>query len=1010
MTRRVLAAVALLALAPAARAVEPSELKPGLVASYQDNNLKELVRLDPAPAVSLAAGEAVHPRQKGLTLVTWTGFVNVTRAGKYRFSATVRGEVTALAGDKVVLVAAGRAESPETKRGLEVELPGGVQKIEVRFVSPNTGAARLDLFWEGPGFVREPIAHQFLGHLPKDRPAALAADLALEHGRFRFEELACVRCHKPAANDLMAKGLADRPAPNLTDVGKRAHAGWIDSWLADPAKHRPNSAMPKMFADTPDGEVERHAVVRYLVSLSGKALAPAKINPLDGGYKSSMERGRVLFHVTGCAVCHPPAIAKKEARNDEDEKEPLQPADYVYGLGTSGPAGKYALGALGSKFTPDTLTAYLQNPVAVNPSGRMPHMNLNGQEAQDIARYLCRVVDDNVTTDMPAPPEGVVKTDGEWLELGKEVLVTRGCVNCHSVQSGGKAIEPVAAFPSLAKVKAAGLGKGCLSTAAAEGTPVYKLEPTEARDLGAFLKDGLVGTGSPAPSHAARTSLRRFNCLNCHSRDGEGGIPVEIADLIRSMEKAENADDVRPPVLTGIGHKARTSWLRGVLLQGQRVRPWMQLRMPQYGDANVGKLPDTLALTEGTVPSDAVDSVPLSAEKIAAGRQIVGKGGFGCISCHDIAGIPNTGTRGPDLATINQRVRYDWYERWMHQPLRMSPGTKMPQVFVDGKSLLTTVHDGNPKMQAEAVWAYLSLGQGLPLPDGMEPPKGLLVQVNDRPEIVRTFLPDAGLKTITVGYPEGVSVAFGADQMRLAFAWAGNYLDASPIWNGRGGNPAKLLGPKFWTSPAGHPWGLTANPNVPPDFAARANHPAFGAPYPAEPARLYDGPVAVRYEGFALDKGGRPTFRYALAEGPKGVELKVAETPVPLKSGIAAGLERRFAVVRPGGYQPWFLAGAAVRDPRAIGPDGASVVLDLKAAEVKLPAGARLVLPADGDRAAVLAAPDAPAGAEWRLVPRTGGGWNAVLRLPADAGPLAFRVVVWGLPRDDDALLRALPR
>ncbi|MFO0798085.1 MAG: hypothetical protein U0804_11470 [Gemmataceae bacterium] len=1009
MTRRVLAAAALLALAPAARAVEPSDLKPGLVATYKDAAGQSLVRLDPAPAVSLAAGEAVHPRQKGLDTATWTGFVNVTRAGKYRFSATVAGKVAVTVGGRMAFAAFEDA-AVKTVDGAPLDLPGGVQPISVVFVAPKAGAGRLDLFWEGPGFVREPIAHQFLGHLAKDRPAALAADLALEHGRFRFEELACVRCHKPAANDLMAKGLADRPAPDLTNVGKRAHAGWLDSWLADPAKHRPDTAMPKMFPDTPEGAVERHAVVRYLVSLSGKALAPTKANPLDGSYKASMEKGRVLFHVTGCATCHPPALQKKEARNDEEEKEPLQPADYVYGLGTSGPAGKYALGALGSKFTPETLAAYLQNPVPVNPSGRMPHMALSGQEAQDIARYLCRVVDDAVVTEMPAPPAGVVKTDGEWLELGREVLVTRGCVNCHAIQSGGKAIEPAAAFPSLEKVKAAGLGKGCLSTAAAPGTPVYKLEPAEARDLGAFVKDGLVGAGSPAPSHAARVSLRRFNCLNCHSRDGEGGIPVELSELIRSMEKAENADDVRPPVLTGVGHKARTSWLRGVLLQGQRVRPWMQLRMPQYGDANVGKLPDTLALTEGTVPSDAVDSVALSAEKIAAGRQIVGKAGMGCISCHDIAGIPNTGTRGPDLATINQRVRFDWYERWLHQPLRMSPGTKMPQAFVDGKSLLATVHGGNAKLQAESVWAYLSLGQGLPLPEGMEPPKGLIVVVKDRPEIVRTFLPDAGTKSITVGYPGGVSVAFGADQARLAYAWAGNFLDASPVWNNRGGNPAKVLGPKFWLAPPGHPWGLTANPAVPPDFAARANHPAFGAPYPLEPARIYDGPVAVRYDGFSLDKAGRPTFRYALAEGPKGVELKVAETPVPLTSGVGAGLERRFAIERPGGYQPWLLAGVATREPRAVGADGAALSLDWKAVEVKVPAAARLVLPADGDRAVVLGITDAPAGAEWRLVPRAGGGWNAVLRLPGDAGPLAFAVTVWGLPRDDEALLRALPR
>src|SRR5205823_2072812 len=189
--------------------------------------------------------------------------------------------------------------------------------------------------------------------------------------------------------------------------------------------------------------------------------------------------------------------------------------------------------------------------------------------------------------------------------------------------------------------------------------------------------------------------------LNCHQRDGEGGIPTELADQMRQFEKAENADDVRPPVLTGIGHKSRTSWLKSVLTQSGRARPWMQLRMPQYGEPNVGALPEALALLEGTTPDDKIHPVTLTPAIISDGKTIVGKGGLGCISCHDIAGVPNTGTRGPDLATINQRVRYDWYVRWLHQPLRMAPGTRMPQAFVDNKSTLATVLNGDPQKQAE---------------------------------------------------------------------------------------------------------------------------------------------------------------------------------------------------------------------------------------------------------------------------------------------------------------------
>ena len=420
--------------------------------------------------------------------------------------------------------------------------------------------------------------------------------------------------------------------------------------------------------------------------------------------------------------------------------------------------------------------------------------------------------------------------------------------------------------------------------------------------------------------------------------------------------------------------------------------------------------PRSLTHLEGAATDDSIRQFPLNTQTIALGKQIIGKSGLGCISCHDIGGVANTGTRGPDLATIKERVRYDWYDRWMHQPLRMAPGTRMPQAFVDGKSTLTTVLDGDPEGQAVAMWSYLSLGPGLPLPEGLEPPKGLIIAVKDRPQVLRTFMQEAGSKAIAVGYSSGVSLAFSADQCRLAYSWAGNFLDASPVWNNRGGAPARLLGPKFWTAPPSHPWGLTTNPRIPPDFLARANNPAFGMPLPQEPARLYDGPMAVHFNGYSLDKSGRPTFRYSLDEYGAGAVLRVAETPAPVKASAATGFARRFAVEAPTGYRAWLLAGQSTRDPRVLSSTGIRE-LDLKAEEPLVPAaGSRIVLPQDGDRAVVLEVPHAPEGAAWRFVPKPGGGWLVILRLPEakDGWKGAFEVVTWALPKNDDALIKDL--
>ncbi|MGL6095234.1 MAG: hypothetical protein ACRC7O_05445 [Fimbriiglobus sp.] len=1032
-----LALVAAVGLPPAlfAQPVTRADLAPGLVFAATDAGGATITRLEPTVALTLSAGEAAHPRSSGGETFTWDGYINVLIPGKYKFDATLLGKLTVKVGEKVVFAGTETGADPKAAKlvaGADVDLTPGIQPFRAELT--RTGpAVRAELIWKGPLFRGEPVPYFFFGHLPKQRPAGFAADAAREHGRFLFEELACGKCHgSDAANDSMAKTLTERAGPNLTEIGKRAFPGWLDVWLADPQKMRQHTAMPKMFADTPAGTAERFAVVSYLTSLGGP-LPDTKPNGNPGELANSVKTGGKLYLTVGCAACHGDNVnadksVKKPKDDEDDEKPALKPEDSFYAAGTTGPGGYYRLGAVGAKFTAESLQKFLQDPLATNPHGRMPNMVLTGDEARDIARFLVATTGPALA-EFPKTPDtdpvelaaalfpaiavkriGTLNPEEQWKAVGKALVSAKGCVNCHTVAPGGKPL-PSSAAPGRTVLTKAAPAAGCLAARPDPAkVPAFTLTAGQRAALAGFLADGLYGPGTTAPGYQARLAVKRFNCLNCHNRDGEGGLDEALADKMKSLENAQNADDVQPPRLTGVGHKLRTSWFQQVLTGAGRARPWMSLRMPQYGEGNVAFLADALPQLEGTVPDDAVKKADTDAAKVNAGRTLTGKAGLGCIACHDISGVQGGGTRGPDLAVVPQRVRRDWYDRWMHQPQRLVPGTKMPQNFIDGKSQLTTVLGGDGDAQVEAIWAYLSLGPGLPLPSGIEPPgQALVVVVKDRPEILRTFMPDAaGTKAIAVGYPGGTNLVFDAATCRLGYAWNGNFLDAAPVWNNRGGAPAKLLGTKFWTAPVGHPWAVT-NGKTPPDFAKRSADPAFGFQLPND--EVYAGPRYVNFAGFSLDAAGNPTFRYLL-DGPDGKQAAaVVEKPEPLPVTVAAGLSRTFTLDVKPGQTVWFHAADAGMEPKMFGPDGARKDVDLKERTAEVPAvGTRVLAPQPDGKATVLEVTAAPAGTTWHLV-KQGAGWSVLLRLPeAAAGGTQLTVNVWGLAKDDDSLLKGLKK
>ena len=678
--------------------------RPLLRATYWvDGSEKPLVARDePLPALRLSAGQSPDPRLPATGWrAEWHGVLEVLHPGLYRFEAETSGELHVRIDGQAVLSA---PQADAQSIGPEIELTFGLHEFVVEFV-PEPGDVVLKLQWSSDQFRREPLPAHALGQTD-DSPRA---DQAFERGWLAVEEHSCTACH--AATTPFSQQLLQRPGPHLNAGSPRLRAGWIYSWLDDPQAWRPEAVMPRLFSPDRQGEVERYAVALLLGSDDRSVAALGTVEP------EVSATGKRLFHSIGCTACHAPST-------DRPAHATLQ--------------------RLHEKTTPEALAAFIQHPSEFDPAGRMPKLGLSDEETQAIAQYLHQRdrTDQSPSTLPAAPTSAEVATafaalsvdadsqtafsnadDDERLKLlARAVLQQRHCTSCHEVRADGE--EP-AWVPQPAKLDFAAIAlhpeRGCLDSRAERSDGVPRFAASLARsDVVEFLTSIATAPGTPAPGAATLRQIERLNCMACHQRNESGGLSAELlATLLASQSNDNDAESIAPPQLTGVADKLTGDYLRAILLEDRRERPWMPLRMPRFHPTLVADLPIGLAALDGDRLIERPDLPPVDAELAAAGRELIGSRGFGCIKCHDLLDVASSGTRGPNLAGVPGRVNYDWFQRWMIDPQRIQPGTRMPTVFLEDQSPYREILAGDPERQREALWHYLISCRELPYPEGL---------------------------------------------------------------------------------------------------------------------------------------------------------------------------------------------------------------------------------------------------------------------------------------------------
>jgi len=233
-----------------------------------------------------------------------------------------------------------------------------------------------------------------------------------------------------------------------------------------------------------------------------------------------------------------------------------------------------------------------------------------------------------------------------------------------------------------------------------------------------LLWEGTDFVEEPVPASAFRHVPTDFLAAQLHKRTLWQTIQTKYshAEYAQAIVKKQDcaachAPGSKTPNLEIAGAKLRVSWMER-FFKGEvadKPRSWM----PPCGH---GELADPRALALGLAALHG--NGPLQKEKrepaaatAANGKTLVGATGYACNTCHAVGeqkALQVFEGAGPNLAFSEDRLRPDYYHRWMHNPQRVWPGTIMPKYTSDKKTMIRTdLLGGSSDQQLDAMWEYL---------------------------------------------------------------------------------------------------------------------------------------------------------------------------------------------------------------------------------------------------------------------------------------------------------------
>lgn len=263
-----------------------------------------------------------------------------------------------------------------------------------------------------------------------------------------------------------------------------------------------------------------------------------------------------------------------------------------------------------------------------------------------------------------------------------------------------------------------------LLTTAILGFTAQKITPPAAKKLAAWEEQ----------YEETSRLIHKYNCQGCHMVENiwaplpddhpgkEEHDKLRLRTEWRILKHYSEDEALGPPPLLTEGERVKTPWLYSFLQNpGEyKIRYKLKVRMPsyQFSNAELNTIVTGWA-AKGHVefPYLSNDRVSLSPSEMRSAETMFNK--LQCTNCHTVGRNPTpeemeSGSKGlaPNLAIAYQRLHRAWIEKMLAEPTKMVPGTGMPAFWPDNTSPFPDILEGNAKKQIELLSRYVYyLGQ-----------------------------------------------------------------------------------------------------------------------------------------------------------------------------------------------------------------------------------------------------------------------------------------------------------